>query len=133
MKIETSRKLRRKGTPAEIILWRNVRNREFLNTKFLRQHPIPFKIDGMKRFFVADFYCYASKLVIEIDGGIHETQQEYDALRTFVIQQLGIKVIRFSNEDIEHHLDNVMSELKKALTPQPRLSNVSEGELQRAQ
>jgi very-short-patch-repair endonuclease len=83
--------------------------------KFLRQHPIKFEIDGQKRFFVADFYNFEQKLVVEIDGSIHMMQKDYDELRTYIINMLGMKVIRFSNEDIDKNLNGVIRILKKEL------------------
>jgi len=55
---------------------------------------------GKKRFFIADFYCARLKLVLEIDGKIHERQKDYDQLRTFIINQLGIRVVRVTNEAV---------------------------------
>ena len=60
--------------------------------------------ESKKRFFVADFYCHEKYLVVEIDGKIHEKQKEHDELRTFIINTLGMKVIRFTNEEIEEDL-----------------------------
>jgi very-short-patch-repair endonuclease len=76
---ETVRKLRRAETPAEKLFWRVIRNRGLDGYKFLRQHPIFFEYEHERRFFVADFYCHACRLVVEIDGGIHAQQQEYDS------------------------------------------------------
>ena len=113
---ETVRNLRMKNTPAEIIFWNAVRNRKLYGNKFFRQHPIIFEIDGQKRFFIADYYCSQKKLVVEIDGSIHEKQIDYDELRTHIMNIIGIKVVRFKNEDIEQNLDSVLSELKKELS-----------------
>lgn len=98
--IDTARNLRRKQTPSESIVWEIVRNRQINGKKFLRQHPIRFMYHGRKRFFVADFYCAKLKLVLEIDGKIHERQKDYDELRTFIINQLGIRVVRVTNEAV---------------------------------
>jgi very-short-patch-repair endonuclease len=100
---ETARILRRNQTPAEEMFWKMVRNRRFDGKRFLRQHPIEFIYSGKPRFFVADFYCPEQRLVIEIDGPIHGMQYEYDELRTFIINQLGIRVIRFLNNEIEEN------------------------------
>jgi len=72
-------------------------------------------LEGSRRFFVADFYCFENRLVIEIDGGIHDQQKEYDELRTHVINCLGIKVIRFTNEQVLNELSWVLHELRKEL------------------
>jgi len=89
--IETARALRRKSTRCESILWQKLRNKQLDGAKFHRQHAIKFIIDGRKRFFVADFYCSEHKLVIEIDGKIHERQNDYDELRTYIITKLWQK------------------------------------------
>jgi len=68
--------------------------------KFLRQHPVQLKFMGKKRFFVGDFYCAEKKIIIEIDGKIHENQVEYDNLRDHLIKEMGIRVIRIKNEDL---------------------------------
>jgi len=100
----TARKLRKEQTESEQTLWEILRNRQFLGKKFLRQHPITFEWNNRKRFFVADFYCSEAKLVIELDGEIHKTQKNYDALRDFVMKSLGLKVLRFDNKQIEQAL-----------------------------
>jgi very-short-patch-repair endonuclease len=100
--IEYAKALRKRMTPAEIILWDNLRNRKLANTKFRRQHPI--------ERFIVDFYCPEKKLVIELDGGIHEDsdQKEYDIGRSAEIEKYDIKIIRFKNEDIIDDLDNTL-------------------------
>ena len=101
---QTARKLRKEQTESEQTLWEILRNRQFLGKKFLRQHPITFEWNNRKRFFVADFYCSEAKLVIELDGKIHETQKDYDKLRDFVMKSLGLKVLRFDNKQIAQNL-----------------------------
>lgn len=113
--VQTARELRAKSTRAEKIFWDVVRNRKIKKKKFNRQFPVYFMFEGHERFFIADFYCHENKLIIEIDGGIHETQKDYDELRTIIINELGIKVIRFNNERIENNLDEVIKELKRIL------------------
>jgi very-short-patch-repair endonuclease len=104
--IEYAKALRKRMTPAEIILWENLRNRKLANTKFRRQHPI--------ERFIVDFYCSEKKLVIELDGGIHDNpdQKEYDIGRSAEIEKYDIKIIRFKNEDI---IDNLEKTLKKII------------------
>jgi very-short-patch-repair endonuclease len=74
----TVQKLRKNQTETEKVIWGIVRNRRLNGHKFLRQHSIRFNYYGKVLFFVADFYSAKLKLVIEIDGKIHENQQEYD-------------------------------------------------------
>lgn len=109
------RDLRKRATLAEIIFWNAVRNRKFMNKKINRQFPIFFDLLGKETFFIADFYCHEEKLVIEIDGGYHERQKEYDSLRTELINQLGIRVIRFKNEEVEKDLTSVLIKLKSSI------------------
>jgi very-short-patch-repair endonuclease len=86
-------------TPAERLFWRACRNHRISGLHFRRQQII----DG----FIADFYCDKLKLVVEIDGGIHEKQKDYDKERDRIIQTHGIQVVRFSNLDIIRHMDAV--------------------------
>jgi very-short-patch-repair endonuclease len=80
--------LRKNMTASEKILWGQL-NKKQLGVRFKAQQPIDI--------FIADFYCHKFKLVIEIDGEIHETQKEYDEGRTAVLERFGLTVIRFSN------------------------------------
>ncbi len=107
--------LRNNTTRAEQLFWNIVRNRQVLNHKFLRQHPIYFDHEGRKRFFVADFYCATKKLIIEIDGNIHENQQEYDELRTAILNANRYTVIRFKNDELSDQnsiIKRILSHLK---------------------
>jgi len=78
--------------------------------------PFFFQYVNKQRFFVADFYCHEHRLVIEIDGKSHEYQKQYDELRTHLINNLGIKVVRFRNEEIEKNVHSVIEKLKMILT-----------------
>lgn len=103
-----ARELRQPQTPAEATLWRHLRNRN-LTYKFRRQHPVAF--------FIIDFYCAKAKLLIEIDGDSHLTneQQEYDAARTEYLEELGYKVIRFTNNDVRYNIHAVVNEIIKCV------------------
>ena len=113
---QAARDLRKRSTKTENIFWNLIRNRNFLNLKFRRQHPIVFEYDNQKRFFIADFFCFEKKLVIEIDGGIHESQKDYDELRTLIINELGIKVVRFSNDEVLNDIEKVKENLPLILS-----------------
>jgi Protein of unknown function (DUF559) len=65
--------------------------------------------------FILDFYCAAHKLVVEVDGGIHETQIEYDAARTTELESYGYKIVRFTNEVVLHQLETVLAEILQAI------------------
>jgi len=111
--IVVARELRKNMTPAEIVFWNNVRNKKFFGFRFLRQHPIFYEYWGKKKFFVADFYCRELKLIVEIDGGIHETQKDYDRIRTEILEtQKDLKVLRFKNEEVLSNINGVMKRLK---------------------
>jgi len=105
------RKLRKNQTRAEEIFWDKVRNRKFNNLKIIRQYPIIFEIDNIKKFFVADFYCHKYKLIIEIDGEIHNKQKGQDRYRTYLLNTMGYKVIRFKNIDVFNNIDLVLKEV----------------------
>ena len=107
------RELRKNSTGSEKIFWETVRNRKFENKKFYRQYPIFFDYHDKQRFFIADFYCHEERLIVELDGKMHDFQKDYDELRTYIINTVGIKVIRFKNEEIENKLDMVLDELRK--------------------
>jgi very-short-patch-repair endonuclease len=111
----TVRKLRQDQTKAEALLWKELRGRKFKGIKFLRQHPIVFELNGMKRFMVADFYCSMANLVIELDGGIHIKQKDYDSARDFMIRSMGLKVLRFNNDKLFNSLDEVLIEIANNL------------------
>jgi very-short-patch-repair endonuclease len=100
--VDIARNLRQRETSTEDILWQALRNRRLNNLKFRRQHPIA------NSAFVADFFCYDAQLVIEVDGGIHQTQLEDDALRQAAIESEGYTVIRFTNEQIRNELEAVL-------------------------
>jgi very-short-patch-repair endonuclease len=108
---ETARKLRGHQTPAEKLLWENLRNRKLNSKKFLRQHPIVFAINNRERFFIADFYCAEHGLIIELDGNVHECQKDYDELREWIIEKIGYKIIRFNNEEITNNIKTVLKQI----------------------
>lgn len=98
--------LRKNCTLHEKLLWNYLRKRRILGVRIKRQHPIGT--------YVADFYCHAAKLVIEIDGPSHAAtlQRAYDKERTLNFSMDGLKVIRFSNEEIENELEKVVKEIE---------------------
>jgi very-short-patch-repair endonuclease len=95
--------LRNNQTPEEKLLWKLLRRRSFNGYKFLRQHPVIYREDkGWVDFFIADFYCNKLKMIIELDGKIHETWKEYDKERDDKLNSKGILVIRIKNEMTEN-------------------------------
>ena len=101
-----ARELRRNETPAERALWRVLRDRGVNGLRFRRQHPL----GG----FVLDFYCAEVSLCVEVDGGVHDAQQERDAHRTASLALRGIRVIRFRNEEVLTDLPFVLRRIAKA-------------------
>ena len=101
-----AKKLRENLTEAEKKLWLAVKNNQIEGYKFRRQHPLTI--------YIADFYCHALKLVIEIDGGYHleEEQRLIDEQRTKDIQYQGLKVMRFTNEEIMLKFPEVIDKIK---------------------
>jgi very-short-patch-repair endonuclease len=108
------RELRKKQTYAEQLLWACLRNNK-LGKKFLRQHPIFHDITGVESFFIADFYCHAAHLIIELDGIIHITKLKADNEREKILNYLGLNVLRFSNSEIETKLNEVLSIIKEKI------------------
>jgi very-short-patch-repair endonuclease len=104
-----AKQLRKTLTPAEQKLWQALRGGKLAGLKFRRQHPVGN--------FILDFYCAAHKLVVEVDGGIHETQIEYDAARTTELEAHGYKIVRFTNEVVLHQLETVLAEILQAVEP----------------
>ncbi|MFQ5610590.1 MAG: endonuclease domain-containing protein [Anaerolineae bacterium] len=103
---QRARELRQQMTPAEKTLWQRLRNKQLNGFKFRRQHPLgPF---------IADFYCPACRLVVEIDGDIHDLQPERDAARTERFEQYGYRVIRFRNEQVLDDLEGVLTAIEAA-------------------
>ena len=109
------RELRKNSTKAERKFWDKVRNKQFLGKKFYRQYPIFHDITGKETFFVADFFCYTDKLIVELDGRYHQYKLKADEDRTKILNYLGLKVIRFSNEEIVEDINKVLIKLKKYL------------------
>lgn len=110
---ELRRKLRKSMTKAEVIMWSKLRNKRLNGIKFRRQH-------SFGRYIV-DFYCHSLKLVIEIDGDSHvgEHAEGYDQIRQREIESQGIKVIRFTNNDVYNNLEGVIESIMNATSPSP--------------
>jgi very-short-patch-repair endonuclease len=96
--------LRFRTTKHERILWECLKGRK-MGVRFKRQHPISN--------FVADFYCHRLKLIIEVDGPSHRNQLDYDLNRTLLLNEFGIKVIRFTNDDVDHRFGKVLETIKE--------------------
>ncbi|HUM45664.1 MAG TPA: endonuclease domain-containing protein [Chitinophagales bacterium] len=114
--ISFSRELRKNQTPSEKLLWDKLRNRRLKGFKFLRQHPIIVsKGDGKTRFYIADFFCSEKKIVVEVDGGIHALQIEYDKERDVIMKDMGLVVLRFTNDEVTRNIYEVLGKIKEQL------------------
>lgn len=123
---QVSRELRNNPTDAEKLLWKALRNRQFLNLKFFRQHPVFYQYNSKNSFFIADFYCHEIKMVIELDGNIHQNQKDYDHIRTEILEFKNIFVVRFSNKMITKDLDHSLNQLQLLITPRKHdLKNIT--------
>jgi len=124
---EFAKENRKQPTESEEKLWEQLRNRKIHGCKFRRQHPI----EG----YIADFVCLEKKVVVEVDGGYHDAEQQtkIDEFRTLTLQKNGYRLIRFSNEEVLNKIDWVLDEVKRILiaesiSPSP-LEREPEGEV----
>jgi very-short-patch-repair endonuclease len=108
--LRTAGILRKNMTKAELILWDKLKAKNIFKSKFRRQHPIDI--------FIVDFYCHEYKLVIEIDGEIHNNEEYsgYDDGRMAEMRKLGIIVLRFTNDHVIYKLDEVILRIQRVLT-----------------
>lgn len=107
--VRKARSLRNSMTRAEIIFWSRIRSKQVCGLKFRRQQPICN--------YIVDFYCDSLKLIIEIDGEIHNMPEieQYDILRESVLRNHGFQILRFANNEVEFHLDTVLNKLNSFL------------------
>lgn len=100
-----AKSMRNNATDAESLMWQILRNKQFMNLKFRRQHVI--------KPYIVDFYCHELGLVIELDGSQHGTDDEieYDAERTKFLEALSLKVVRYWNHDVLSRTDVVLGDL----------------------
>lgn len=116
---QLARELRKNQTPEESLVWSNLRNRRCCGVKFYRQHPLKYEQHHKTNFFIADFYSREISLVIELDGNIHQNQLEYDEQRDLIINKMGLHVMRFDNDQIQHSLESVLSKLNEYIKNSP--------------
>jgi very-short-patch-repair endonuclease len=104
---KTRRLLRKDLTPAEALLWKNIQRKQLDGRRFRRQYSIGS--------YIVDFYCVEERLVIELDGSVHDNigSQLYDDERTLFLESLDIKVIRFENSEIFKSLDFVIEAIRQ--------------------
>lgn len=102
-RLARAKELRREMTPAEKILWKELRANRLNDLHFRRQQVV--------HGYFADFYCHHYELIVEIDGDVHDLQEEYDAEREGYLISLVFRIIRFKNEDVMKNLNEVLRKI----------------------
>ncbi len=102
-----AKRLRNRMTEAEKVLWNVLKNKQLESLKFRRQHPISV--------YVLDFFCHKAKLGIELDGKYHDEKGQifYDEDRTQNLQECGVRIIRFTNDEVLTNLKEVLRKIKE--------------------
>lgn len=103
-KLQRAKELRREMTPAEKLLWQEVRANK-LGVRFRRQQII--------QGFIVDFYCHKAALVVEVDGDVHDLQQNEDARREKVLSAMGLRIVRFGNDEVVRDLSMVVGKIEE--------------------
>jgi very-short-patch-repair endonuclease len=101
---ELAKSLRNAMTYHESLLWEKLKGKQICGVRFRRQHPI--------YFYIVDFYCHEAMLVVEVDSEIHYDRIDYDNGRSAEMEKLGIKVIRFTNLDVENNINKVIMKIE---------------------
>lgn len=96
-KLERAKELRREMTPAEKLLWQEIRANK-LGVRFRRQQVI--------QGFIVDFYCHQAGLVVEVDGDVHDLQKDEDERREKVLTEMGLRIVRFGNDEVGRDLSH---------------------------
>ena len=105
-KIQRAKELRRHMTPEEAMLWERLRANRLQGFHFRRQQVIAG--------FIVDFYCHSTGLVIEVDGSVHDQRVEYDLDRSRILESLGLRVLRFKNQEIREEIEGVLAHVVAA-------------------
>ena len=108
---ERAKELRENMTRAELKLWERLKNNQLGGFRFKAQHPIDK--------FIVDFYCHKARLIIEVDGDIHKESVEYDQNRTAELEKFELKIIRFTNKEIETDIESVLKRISECLPAPP--------------
>ncbi len=106
---QLSQELRKNMTYAERLLWSKLRMKQVKGFMFSRQKPIGE--------YIADFYCHKANIVVEVDGGQHFSNEsiEYDNIRNEFMESMGIKVLRFTNNEVTENIEGVIAIIEKNL------------------
>lgn len=105
--IERAQELRVKRTPTEKLLWDRINTRQVNGYKFRRQHPV--------YRYILDVYCAEKNFAVEIDGGVHVKNKDYDKYRDQLLESLGIKTLRIKDDEVLSNLDAVIEKIKNAV------------------
>ena len=105
-KRQLARQMRREMTPSENVLWQRLRASRLGGLHFRRQQVI----DG----FIADFFCHGARLAVEVDGGVHQGRQDYDAERDRILAAHGLRLLRFTNAEVKTNLPRVLAQILTA-------------------
>jgi very-short-patch-repair endonuclease len=97
--------LRKQGTLGEALLWNELKQSKMFGYKFMRQKPI----DN----YIVDFFCKKLMLAIEIDGNSHDTKMDLDKYRQERLEIMGIRFLRFTEQEVRKNMDAVIREIKK--------------------
>ena len=108
---ELSRNLRKNGTLAEVLLWNQLKGRQIKGLQFTRQKPMGE--------FIVDFYCAALNLIIEVDEVSHEVKGDKYKKRQEYLEYLGLKVLRFTDEEIKQNVEGVLLFINQWIVEQP--------------
>ena len=111
-----SRRLRRKGTLSEVLLWMQIKGRQIKGYKFTRQKPVGN--------YIVDFYCSRLRLAIEIDGISHENKFKGDKIRQREIEKQGVKFLRFYDSDIKNNTEGVIAFIRDWIEREESRDNV---------
>jgi type I restriction enzyme R subunit len=111
--LKEARELRKNQTPAEEMLWQLLRNRKLNGLKFRRQHQIGS--------YITDFYCHEKKLIVELDGAVHNTpeRQKHDSTRDKFLTSSGFNILRFPNEEVFNNTEEVLKKIVDFKLPSP--------------
>ena len=105
-KLQRAKELRRYMTPAEQILWQELR---------VNKQGVHFRRQQIIAGFIVDFYCHKAALVVEVDGDIHDLQLDQDARRETVLRELGLRIVRFKNHDVIMNLSSVVEKIRELI------------------
>jgi very-short-patch-repair endonuclease len=115
--VERARELRRHMTSQELRLWSRLRKRNLDGSKFRRQAPVgPY---------VVDFLCHQAKLVVEVDGDVHDWTSTEDGVRTALLQTLGFDVVRLTNHELAMDLDSCVERIRQHLRDGLRMAGTA--------